>query len=204
MNFGLRNLFTVVILSCGLFFEVPVAIANTEATAALSSDECDAPSESASAVQSEPEGKQEPLRVNFDKALHCLTMNIYHESRSESRAGQIAVASVTLNRVKSKKFPETVCGVVKQGGQKRRNRCQFSWWCDGKDDKPTNNKAWNRAMEIGRLSLLGIIDDPTGGALYYHADYVQPNWSRVFERSARIGKHLFYKPTKRLRTAASD
>ena len=182
----------------------PVTAANPDDTVVLASDECDAPVESDLAANNKPGGVSAPLRVNFDKALHCLTMNIYHESRSESRAGQIAVASVTLNRVKSRKFPGTVCDVVKQGGQKRRHRCQFSWWCDGKDDKPTNEDAWSQAMEIGRLSLLGVIADPTGGALYYHAEYVRPSWSRVFERSARIGRHLFYKPTKRLRTAARN
>lgn len=129
----------------------------------------------------------------FDKTLKCLAMNVYHEARSESVKGQIAIAAVTLNRAKSKKFPDSVCDVVQQG---TRRSCQFSWWCDGKKDTPADEDAWESAQEIARNTLLGLSEDPTKGALYYHADHVKPNWSRRFERTARIGQHLFYKPTE--------
>jgi len=127
------------------------------------------------------------------KDLECLALNIYHEARSEPEVGQLAVAAVTLNRVYSESFPNSVCGVVKQGGEEL-NRCQFSWWCDGKKDTPTNREAWDTALRISRLSLQGKATDPTKGALYYHANYVQPRWSRKFERTAQIGAHLFYRP----------
>jgi spore germination cell wall hydrolase CwlJ-like protein len=132
----------------------------------------------------------------IDQALRCLALNIYHEARSEPAAGQVAVAAVTLNRVGSAAFPNSVCRVVKQGGE-QRNRCQFSWWCDGKGDQPTESEAWQRALDIGRLALLGLTDDPTKGALYYHAEHVRPKWSHTFKRTARIGNHVFYKPAKR-------
>jgi len=132
----------------------------------------------------------------IDAELRCLALNIYHEARSQSEIGQEAVAAVTLNRVKSKSFPGSVCKVVKQGGQKR-NRCQFSWWCDGKSDRATEREAWKKALEIGRESLLGIRDDPTHGALFYHAKRVRPRWSRKFYRTAKIDDHIFYRPTKR-------
>jgi len=128
-----------------------------------------------------------------EKDLECLALNVYHEARSEPEEGQLAVAAVTLNRVESESFPDSVCGVVKQGGE-RLHRCQFSWWCDGKQDTPTNREAWADALRIGRLSLQGQVPDPTKGALYYHASYVKPKWSRKFERTARIGAHLFYRP----------
>jgi N-acetylmuramoyl-L-alanine amidase len=128
--------------------------------------------------------------------LRCLALNVYHEARSESEVGQFAVAAVTLNRVKSRAFPNSVCKVVKQGGE-GRHRCQFSWWCDGKNDRPQEEAAWKKAVEISRRSLLGLEDDPTNGALYYHAKYVSPRWSQAFRRTARIGNHLFYKPSKR-------
>ena len=131
--------------------------------------------------------------ADFEESLRCLALNIYHEARSESEAGQMAVAAVTLNRMRSESFPDSVCGVVKQGGE-RRHRCQFSWWCDGKKDTPTNREAWDTALRISRLSLQGKATDPTKGALYYHANYVQPRWSRKFERTAQIGAHLFYRP----------
>jgi spore germination cell wall hydrolase CwlJ-like protein len=138
-------------------------------------------------------------RTRLDPELRCLALNVYHEARSEPEKGQLAVASVTLNRVKSDAFPGSVCGVVKQGGQKR-NRCQFSWWCDGRDDRPQNPTAWEKAVDTANRSLLGLAEDPTDGALYYHADYVSPRWSRTFERTARIGNHLFYKPAERAST----
>ncbi len=127
------------------------------------------------------------------RAAHCLALNIYHEARSEPRLGQEAVAAVTINRVASTKFPNSVCGVVQQGGTKR-NRCQFSWWCDRRSDRPQEADAWARAQALSREALDGKLSDPTNGALYYHANYVEPRWSRVFHKTSRIGRHLFYKP----------
>lgn len=127
--------------------------------------------------------------------VRCLALNIYHEARSETESGQVAVALVTLNRVASKAFPGSICAVVKQGGVKR-NRCQFSWWCDGRSDEPTNEKAWQRAMRIARRVIEASVPDPTHGALYYHASYCKPSWSSAFKRTARIGQHLFYRPVK--------
>jgi spore germination cell wall hydrolase CwlJ-like protein len=141
-----------------------------------------------------PRAKRARQQV-VDAELRCLALNIYHEARSEPERGQQAVAAVTLNRVKSQAFPGSVCAVVKQGGEKR-NRCQFSWWCDGRSDKPTETAAWERALELGRESLLGLREDPTSGALYYHADHVRPRWSRTFQRTARIGDHIFYRPIR--------
>ncbi|MFD2113852.1 cell wall hydrolase [Thiorhodococcus fuscus] len=128
-----------------------------------------------------------------DADLRCLALNIYHEARSEPEAGQIAVARVTLNRVGSKAFPGSICAVVKQGGTKR-NRCQFSWWCDGRSDRPKNARAWRRAMDIARKVLDDAVPDPTRGALYYHASYCKPSWSSAYRRTTRIGSHLFYRP----------
>ncbi|EXJ16991.1 cell wall hydrolase [Imhoffiella purpurea] len=130
-----------------------------------------------------------------EQDLRCLALNIYHEARSESEAGQVAVARVTMNRVASKSFPGSVCAVVKQGGIER-NRCQFSWWCDGRSDRPTNQKAWRKAMEIARRVMDDVVSDPTHGALYYHASYCKPSWSSAYKRTTRIGQHLFYRPVK--------
>jgi N-acetylmuramoyl-L-alanine amidase len=141
----------------------------------------------------------------FDKALQCLALNVYHEARSEPVVGQVAVAAVTLNRVASQSFPDSVCGVVEQGGQEL-NHCQFSWWCDGRTDAPRNKEAWQEALRVSLLALSGKAHDPTGGALYYHTTSVHPRWSKVFKRTARIGRHVFYKPrqTGSLRLASAD
>lgn len=130
--------------------------------------------------------------LNLGKEFHCLALNVYWEARSESEEGQIAVASVTLNRVASKDFPNTVCDVVRQGAEQGRNRCQFSWYCDGKKDGPHNLTAWRQARDIAyRVMFLGI-PDPTHGALWYHADYVKPSWVRSMTRTRKIGRHLYY------------
>lgn len=145
----------------------------------------------------EPAAKARGVSEAVDEDLRCLALNIYHEARSEPRKGQIAVARVTLNRVESKAFPNSVCGVVKQGGQKR-HRCQFSWWCDGKSDHPSDSQAWQRSLKVGKQVLADKAADPTKGALFYHADYVKPKWSKAFNRTAQIGRHLFYRPLQRI------
>ncbi|MGJ3261016.1 MAG: cell wall hydrolase [Rhodospirillales bacterium] len=124
--------------------------------------------------------------------LRCLALNVYWEARSESIPGQVAVAAVTLNRVQSPRFPANVCDVVRQGGEVRRHRCQFSWWCDGKKDDPLDDDAWRRATTLARLVSAGVVDDPTGGALWYHADYVTPHWATAKEKITKIGRHIFY------------
>lgn len=131
-----------------------------------------------------------------EEALECLALNIYHEARSEPEIGQVAVAAVTLNRVRSDAYPDSVCAVVKQGGE-RLHRCQFSWWCDGRSDRPDESRAWSKAKEMARLSLLGLTADPTEGATHYHASYVRPSWADAFEKTARIGKHHFYRDGRR-------
>lgn len=132
-------------------------------------------------------------RSGHEESVRCLALNIYHEARAEPEKGQLAVAAVTLNRVASPAFPNSVCKVVKQGG-KKRNGCQFSWWCDRHPDEPREANAWRRALELSRKALGGEISDPTDGALYYHATRVKPRWARSFARTGKIGRHLFYKP----------
>ncbi len=125
--------------------------------------------------------------------LDCLALNIYWEARSEPRLGQIAVAAVTLNRVADPGFPDTVCGVVRQGEERGRNLCQFSWHCDGLDDRPRNLAAWEHAQRLARLALAGQLPDPTGGALWFHSDQVHPDWTADMTRVGQIGTHIFYR-----------
>ena len=74
-------------------------------------------------------------KMNWE-SLRCMALNIYHEARGEPIEGKIAVGHVVLNRAASRRFPGQICAVVKQGGENRRYRCQFSWWCDGRSDRP--------------------------------------------------------------------
>ena len=82
--------------------------------------------------------------------VNCLALNIYHEARNQPTVGKLAVAMVTMNRVKDERFPNTVCGVVTQGLYKNNqpiiNKCHFSWWCDGKSDKPKDLQSWQYSL----------------------------------------------------------
>ena len=134
----------------------------------------------------------------IETALMCLAMNIYHEARSESIAGQYAVADVVLNRVESKNYPNTVCGVVKQAklweGKPIRNKCQFSWYCDGKRDEPTDTFSWQQSVEVAIMinnhkRFRGI----TEGATHYHTNYVDPYWNKDYKLVTTIDNHIFYR-----------
>ena len=131
--------------------------------------------------------------------MWCLALNIYYEARGSNRADRIAVSDVVLNRVKDTRYPNTICKVVQQGmkhadGSMKRNKCQFSWYCDGKSDWPTNMDAWVEAQQIAYNMIIhkdarGI----TEGATHYHATYVKPRWARDLQLVGRIGVHIFYR-----------
>jgi Cell Wall Hydrolase len=133
-----------------------------------------------------------PDGTPFDSALDCLALNIYWEARAEPRLGQIAVAEVTLNRVADPAFPNTVCGVVRQGEERGLNLCQFSWHCDGLDDRPRNLSAWQSSRQLAMLALSGRLADPTGGARWFHSDQVNPSWPELAP-VVKIGSHIFYR-----------
>ena len=135
---------------------------------------------------------QRPAPDPLERDVDCLALNIYWEARSELLLGQLAVASVTLNRVAAPAFPNSVCDVVFQGEERGRHLCQFSWRCDGLGDRPRNFAAWQEARRVARLALSRRVPDPTGGALWYHADHVLPAWTGEMTMRARIGHHLFY------------
>jgi spore germination cell wall hydrolase CwlJ-like protein len=121
--------------------------------------------------------------------VDCLAENIYYEAGFEPRDGKIAVAMVTLNRVQDPQFPKDICSVVKQ---KTKSTCQFSWFCEH-DKGIRSNSAYLQAREIALLVYANYekMHDMTSGALFYHADYVNPRWK--LERTAVIGRHIFYK-----------
>jgi len=142
-----------------------------------------------------------PVKISYHdlspkakQQVECLAQNIYFESGHESKEGQIAVGMVTMNRVKSGIFPDTICGVVKQ---KIQSTCQFSWFCEGKFDVKSlthfNHSLYNSVRELAVYVYANHdkIDDPSRGALFYHADYVQPHWKNVTYLT-QIGRHKFY------------
>jgi spore germination cell wall hydrolase CwlJ-like protein len=139
-----------------------------------------------------PTAAREPDFVTYSKEMKCLATAVYFEARGEPRAGQAAVAQVVLNRLRSPRYPDTVCGVVYQNAQ-ARNRCQFSFACDGKSDVPREAVAWRRARNVATDALahprkLWVL----GSVTLYHARYVKPDWAPKVILVSSIGQHMFY------------
>ena len=128
----------------------------------------------------------------FDRATQCLTQAIYYEAGNEPTDGKRAVAQVILNRVRSPAFPNSVCGVVYQGSQKKTG-CQFTFTCDGALGRTPNPRSWQSAREIAAAALHGSVYGPVGHATHYHANYVVPYWAGSMAKVTVIGAHLFYR-----------
>ena len=144
--------------------------------------------------------------ISADRSIKCLAMNMYHEARNQGTAGALAVTGVVLNRVNDNRYPDTICEVVEQGPTRAswkdakirypiKNRCQFSWYCDGKSDKPLNQKKYNYFLKMSRGILQNQIPfiDITDGATHYHADYVLPAWAKTKTKTVEIQDHIFYR-----------
>jgi len=146
--------------------------------------------------------------------LYCLAQNVYFEAKSEPLAGQYAVADVVLNRVNDTRYPNTICEVVREGPIKEswktkkdqdlddqqriyypiKNRCQFSWYCDGKADTVRDQDAWRMAQIIAyKIVHTDKMRGITEGATHYHADYVSPKWAKQIQLVGSISTHIFYR-----------
>ena len=134
--------------------------------------------------------------------LSCLAEAVYFEARSESFVAQLAVANVILERVSSEKYPDDICSVVHQSrkwkGKPIRNKCQFSYWCDGKPETIANVDAYQQSVSASELALQGVILAQTDGATHYHAAYVVPYWATddSFLTLGQVGLHIFYIDTR--------
>jgi spore germination cell wall hydrolase CwlJ-like protein len=131
-----------------------------------------------------------------ERQLLCMTQNIYYEAGSEPAEGKLAVAQVVMNRSKSGQFPEDLCKVIYQKNVfYEKTVCQFSWYCEGKTDFSKinkNQKNWQESADAAKMVLMEGFRLPSlKTALYYHADYVSPNWDK--DRLIKIGRHIFYK-----------
>ena len=145
------------------------------------------------------------LQVTFNsftpstqKEIRCLAENIYFESAHEPDIGKIAVAFVTINRTRNQEFPSSICEVVTQ---KTKSTCQFSWYCQDKERKmfldnvlaQRGDQLYHHILNLASFVYANVdnIKDPTDGAIFYHADYVNPKWKNVEHRTT-IGRHIFY------------
>jgi N-acetylmuramoyl-L-alanine amidase len=139
------------------------------------------------------------LPKQTQKQISCLADNIFFEAAYEPDKGKVAVAFVTLNRVYSSNYPDDICSVVKQ---KARNVCQFSWYCEDTPKRISYTKSLTRAQEMVYNDIRDLaiyvylnyekLEDPTKGALFYHADYVNPYWNKHKVKTTKIGRHIFY------------
>jgi spore germination cell wall hydrolase CwlJ-like protein len=146
--------------------------------------------EPGSSVPTAPEHVPPQARAKIDpESQRCLALTMYWEARGEGKRGMEAVGAVVLNRVADPRFPHTVCGVIYQGGE--RPPCQFSWWCDGRSDRPTQRSAWTASLALAAEMLKGTVPDPTHGALYFSEISIPQPPQRI--RTAQIGNHAFYK-----------
>tara|TARA_B100001094_G_scaffold238124_1_gene233472 strand:- start:1444 stop:2088 length:645 start_codon:yes stop_codon:yes gene_type:complete len=165
--------------------------------------------------ETEDNYRQYPDLIDNQEA-NCLALNVYYEARSDNLAGMYAVSDVVLNRVRDDRYPNTICEVVYQGPTREswktkqdpdlpdeerkynpvRNMCQFSWYCDGKDDIPDDETGWATAQYVaGSILYANKHRGLTEGATHYHATYVKPRWTRDrgMNHVGRIGSHIFYR-----------
>lgn len=159
-----------------------------------------------------------PVKVSFSRAWidaqpeatgdeqwSCLSEALYFEARGETVKGQFAVAEVIMNRAKSSRYPDSLCGVIRQGtASGRKYQCQFTYNCDGYKNVIAERQAYERVSKVARATIdqaegAGAL---TGGATHYHTSAVRPAWSRTYKNTARIGVHLFYRHN--YRTANND
>ena len=127
----------------------------------------------------------------METALMCMALNIFFEARSEPVQGQIAVAEVTLNRVASDDYPNTICEVVLQ---ENSQGCQFSWWCDSKSDEPKEHNSFQTSKSLAKLMIhegqyISVVGKD---ATHYHTDDIKPYWSDKMVKIEQVGKHIFY------------
>jgi len=153
------------------------------------------PEVTSSAVKFDREGLDRLPVASGGKHWRCLTEALYFEARGETISGQFAVAEVILNRVDSKRFPDTLCGVINQGTGKKY-QCQFTYTCDGLPENIGEAASFERVGKIARIMIDGADRGLTKGATHYHTKAVNPRWAKVFPRTATIGVHHFYKMPK--------
>jgi spore germination cell wall hydrolase CwlJ-like protein len=135
------------------------------------------------------------------EAVMCLALNMYYEARDQPIVGQLAVGFSTMNRVADKRYPNTVCSVVKQAKYHAwdmehpiKHKCQYSWFCDGKSDIPQNDKAMLEATMLAQAIYYGKLTDISNGATHYHATWIKtPYWADHMTVLFTINEHIFYR-----------
>ena len=148
---------------------------------------------------------QDETQQSIFEREHCMAEAIYFEAGNQPLVGKIAVAAVILNRVYSMDYPDSICEVVHQGPVREswkkngvfypiKNKCQFSYYCDGRSDIPKFGPTWEDCLMVAEWALQDEwFIDQVEGATHYHASYVHPNWADYMQRVVQIQDHVFYK-----------
>jgi spore germination cell wall hydrolase CwlJ-like protein len=193
----MRNLFVLVVLiGTGICFYLYFNNDNVSATVLdTATPEDYFLQEEINTIQSELLNKYD--QVSFTEQEECLAEAIYFESRGEPFLGQVAVGVVIMRRVQSPRFPSNICDVVHDGvyweGNPVRNKCAFSYYCDGKPETIYEMEEYMTVLNASQLVLNGIVVDNMEDVLFYHATYVNPSWAKKMTLVFQIGKHKFYK-----------
>ena len=132
-----------------------------------------------------------------NKQMSCLAEALYFEARGEPIKGQLAVGEVVLNRVEDPRYPNSICKVVNQGTG-RRFACQFTYTCDGKLETVFERDAYAISLKISKILLTTHDRKLTEGSTHYHSNYVNPKWSKNFERITKYGRHIFYRQPRQV------
>jgi len=128
--------------------------------------------------------------VPYNKQAKCLADTLHYEARGENLAGIRAVANVVLNRVKDKRWPNTICQVVYQDKQ-------FSWANNHKVRDPRRVPYTADVKRVVSKAIAGRLRDNTRKSTHYHTIAVYPSWAANLELTEVIGFHVFYKYPKR-------
>ena len=132
-----------------------------------------------------------------NRQMSCLAEALYFEARGEPIKGQLAVGEVVLNRVEDPRYPNSICKVVNQGTG-RRFACQFTYTCDGKLETVFERDAYAISLKISKILLTTHDRKLTKGSTHYHSNYVNPKWSKNFERITKFGRHIFYRQPRQV------
>jgi len=156
----------------------------------------------------------ETIETDLDKSIHCMASNIYFESKNQPEVDMYAVGHVVLNRLSNVDFPrringkiatkeqrinnDSICNIVYDAkldakGNQIKYQCQFSWYCDGKPEIIVSKEKWAQAELVAIRLLTSDMYDFTGGALYYHADYVSPEWAKSLTKTLQVKNHIYYR-----------
>ena len=139
------------------------------------------------------------LAIDSEEEIGCLVEAVYFEARGESLAGKVAVINVILERVDSRYFPNSICGVVHDGvyreGMPVRHRCAFSYWCDGKPERYGNLRDLGEVKKAVEFFIAsGATIASVQGATHYHTPFVTPYWifAECMVYLGQVDNHLFY------------